>query len=73
MVLIGGQYPFIRENNSICRYNKGNKSCGNTAGGSGNVSSVFTTEFKSDAACAGEGEKVIVDLLEGLKSNKLMN
>ena len=33
----------------------------------------FTTEFKSDAVCAGEGEKVIVDLLEGLKSNKLMN
>ena len=74
VVLIGGQIPVYKR---IIVYadiiKEINRDTVIIAGGSAamSVPDLLLQNSKVDAVCAGEGEKVIVDLLEGLKSNKL--
>ncbi len=74
VVLIGGQIPVYKR---IIIYadiiKEINRNAVIIAGGSAamSVPELLLQNSKVDVICAGEGEKVIVDLLEELKSNKL--
>ncbi len=76
VVLIGGQIPVYKR---IIVYadiiKEINRNAVIIAGGSAamSVPELLLQNSKVDVVCAGEGEKVIVDLLEELKSNKLKN
>ena len=74
VVLIGGQIPVYKR---IIVYadiiKEVNRNAVIIAGGSAamSVPELLLQNSKVDVVCAGEGEKVIIDLLEELKSNKL--
>ncbi len=74
IVLIGGQIPVYKR---IIIYadiiKEINSNAVIIAGGSAamSVPELLLQNSKVDVVCAGEGEKVIIDLLEELKSNKL--
>lgn len=74
VVLIGGQIPVYKR---IIVYadiiKEVNRNAVIIAGGSAamSVPKLLLQNSKVDVVCAGEGEKVIIDLLEELKSNKL--
>ena len=74
VVLIGGQIPVYKR---IILYaeiiKKVNRNAVIIAGGSAamSVPELLLQNSKVDVVCAGEGEKVIIDLLEELKSNNL--
>lgn len=74
VVLIGGQIPVYKR---IILYadmiKEINQNAVIIAGGSAamSVPELLLQNSKVDVVCAGEGEKVVIDLLKGLKSNKL--
>ena len=74
VVLIGGQIPVYKRIILYADMIKGvNPDAVIVAGGSAamSVPQLLLQNSKVDVICAGEGEKVIIDLLEGLKSRKL--
>jgi len=74
VVLIGGQIPVYKRIILYADMIKGiNHDAVIIAGGSAamSVPQLLLQNSNVDVVCAGEGEKVILDLLEGLKSNKL--
>ncbi len=74
VVLIGGQIPVYKRMILYADIIKEiNSSAVIIAGGSAamSVPELLLQNSKVDVVCAGEGEKVIIDLLEELKSNKL--
>jgi len=74
VVLIGGQIPVYKRMILYADIIKEiNSNAVIIAGGSAamSVPELLLQNSKVDVVCAGEGEKVIIDLLEELKSNKL--